>query len=306
MVNRDNQFSLFPGMEEIMKKQKSIPPKIIYGDDVPIEKFISWSGGVESTEMWRRYGKGAKAIVADTGDEEDEMYERWDFVENAMKIIHDGDTELIRVKPNVVAKGIECQTLEELALAWGFFPTSGARWCTVKLKIEPIDNFLSTRGRCELMIGLNADEVFDREGNQSVLQNVIYTIPLADEGLTREDCIENLTKFGLQPNFPPYMKRGGCRRCFFRGKSEAKAKYLFNKEGFLKDQLLEIIMNETGTRKITKSGNKKWFGISQAFPSYQSVIDECEQEIALFGLEQMQSQYKNITEHKACGLFCHR
>jgi 3'-phosphoadenosine 5'-phosphosulfate sulfotransferase (PAPS reductase)/FAD synthetase len=304
MVN--SQLQLFPGMEEIMKKQKSIPPKIIYPDGTPIEKFISFSGGVESTELWRRYGKGAKAIVSDTGDEEDEMYERWDFVENAMKIIHDGDTELIRVKPLVNAKGIECQSLDELALAWGFWPSSGARWCTIKLKIEPIDNFLATRGRCELMIGLNADEIFDREGNQSILPNVIYTTPLADDGVTRGDCIENLTEVGLQPNFPPYMKRGGCRKCFFRGKSEAKAKYLFNKQGFLKDQAFEVLINETGTRQITKAGRKKWFGINQAFSSYQSIIDEVESEITLFGREEVINQYKNITEHKACGLFCHR
>ena len=33
--------------------------------------------GVESTALCLLYGKGAKAIVCDTGDEEDEMYERW-------------------------------------------------------------------------------------------------------------------------------------------------------------------------------------------------------------------------------------
>lgn len=270
------------------------------------KRFISFSGGVESTEMCRRYGKGAIALVSDTGDEEPVMYDRWDFVEQAMKILHDGDFELIRIKPSVVAKGVHCTTLDELALAWQVFPGSNMRYCTKELKINPIDNFLKDKGECELMIGLNADEIFDRTGNLSTLPNVTYTTPLANDGITREDCIEELTKLGLQPNFPPYMQRGGCRKCFFRGKKEAKAKYFFDKNGFLEDQQFEIKINDIGKRKLTKSGNKKFFGINQAYPSYQYIIDECEQEIQMFGLQEMQSQYKNISEHKSCGLFCHR
>jgi 3'-phosphoadenosine 5'-phosphosulfate sulfotransferase (PAPS reductase)/FAD synthetase len=272
-----------------------------------MKKFISFSGGVESTTMCLLYGKGATAIVCDTGDEEPEMYERWDFVENAMNIIHDGDFKLIRIKPFVKHKGKYYDTLKGLALGYGFFPGSGSRYCTRQLKIEPIDLYLNNQAECELMVGLNADEIELREGNQSTLPNVKYTTPLADDGHSRADCILLLKQYGLEPNFPPYMKRGGCRTCFFRGKKEAKAKYFFNKEGFLQDQQFEILLNESGTRKLTKSGRKKFFGINQAFPSgYQSVIDECEQEISMFGLEEMKSQYKNISEHKACGLFCHR
>lgn len=208
-----------------------------------MKKFISFSGGVESTTMCLLYGKGAIAIVSDTGDEEPEMYERWDFVEQSMKIIHDGDFEMVRIKPSVIAKGIHCTTLDELAMAWGFYPGSGRRWCTLKLKIEPIDVYLSTQGECELMIGLNADEINDRTGNLSTLENVTYSTPLADDGHNREDCIELLIPYGLEPHFPPYMQRGGCRKCFFRGKKEAKAKYFFNREGFLEDKSFEDILN---------------------------------------------------------------
>jgi hypothetical protein len=271
-----------------------------------MKKFISLSAGVESTTMCLLYGKGATAIFSDAGDEEPEIYERLDFLEQSFKIIHNNDFELIRVKPHVIAKGQVASTLDELALILGFFPSSQKRYCTLKLKIEPIDLFLSTQGECELMIGLNADEIHLRTGNLSTLENVTYTTPLANDGHTRNDCIELLKPLRLEPNFPPYMQRGGCRKCFFRGKKEAKAKYFFNKQGFLEDQQFEKTLNETGTRKLTKALTKKFYGINQAYPSYQYIIDECEQEIALFGLDQMLAQYKNIQEHKACGVFCHR
>lgn len=271
-----------------------------------MKKYISFSGGVESSAMCLLYGKGATAIVCDTGDEEPEMYERWDFVENAMKIIHDGDFTLLRIKPNAICKGEYYDNLNDYVLAKGIFPSSGMRFCTVSLKIEPIDNHLKKLGECELMIGLNADEEHSRDGNWEVLDNVNYTYPLVEDGYSRTDCIRLLEEYGLKPNFPPYMKRGGCRKCFFRGKKEAKAKYFFNKDSFLEDQAFEILLNEKGNRKLTKSGVKKFYGINQAFPSYQSVADECEQEIAMFGLDQMKSQYKDTQEHKACGVFCHR
>ena len=77
-----------------------------------MKRFISFSGGVESTTMCLLYGKGATAIVCDTGDEEDEMYERWDFVESAMKVIHDNDFTLLRINAIVIAKGKTCTTLD--------------------------------------------------------------------------------------------------------------------------------------------------------------------------------------------------
>lgn len=272
-----------------------------------MKKFISFSGGVESTTMCLLYGKGAIAIVCDTGDEEPEMYERWDFVEQSMKIIHDGDFTMVRIKPHVFVKGEYVDKLTDYALISGVFASSQMRYCTRKFKIEPIDMYLKAQGECTLMIGLNFDEEGSRTGNFEALDSVDYRYPLVEDGLSRQDCIDKLKEYGLEPNFPPYMQRGGCRKCFFRGKKEAKAKYFFNKEGFMEDMAFEIQLNEQGTRKLTKSGARKFFGINQAFTKgYQSIADECEQEIAMFGLEQMKAQYKNISDHKVCGVFCHR
>ena len=157
---------------------------------VKLKRFISFSGGVESTTMCILYGKGATAIWCDTGDEEEEMYARVDYVEKMIKIIHNDDFELIRIAPTVIAKGVECKTLDEAIIAWNYFPSANARYCTSKFKIEPIDDFLETQGECELMIGFNADEEpsKDRTGNFMKCKNVAYTYPLYNDGIARKEC----------------------------------------------------------------------------------------------------------------------
>jgi PP-loop superfamily ATP-utilizing enzyme len=194
-----------------------------------MKKFISFSGGVESTTMCLLYGKGATALVADTGDEEPEMYARWEYVATMLNAIHDGDFQILFLKPEVKTKGYRATTLIEVANIRKHFPSIQRRWCTKELKIDPIDKFLSAQGECELMIGFNADEEpgKDRTGSFMKCENVKYTYPLYEAGVTREDCIAMLEEKGLAPSFPPYMQRGGCRKCFFRTKKEAKAKYFF-------------------------------------------------------------------------------
>lgn len=53
-----------------------------------MKKFISFSGGVESTTMCILYGKDATAIWADTGSEHKKMYERIFSVESEIQKIH--------------------------------------------------------------------------------------------------------------------------------------------------------------------------------------------------------------------------
>ena len=62
-----------------------------------MKKFISFSGGVESTTMCLLYGKGATAIWCDTGAEHKEMYNRIDKVEKYLKEYHKGDFSLVRI-----------------------------------------------------------------------------------------------------------------------------------------------------------------------------------------------------------------
>ena len=107
-----------------------------------MKRFISFSGGVESTAMCLLYGKGATAIFCDTGSEHKKMYERLNYVENMIKTFHCGDFELVRIKPSKVYKGVKYDSLTEYIKAAKYFPSGQRRFCTADFKIKPIDDFL--------------------------------------------------------------------------------------------------------------------------------------------------------------------
>lgn len=252
-----------------------------------MKRFISFSGGVESTTMCIVYGKGAKAIWCDTGAEHDLIYSRIDYVEQKLKELHKGDFELIRVK-NEKYNG-----LEEYANKQKFMPSGQARYCTRLFKIEPIDDFLSKQGECELMIGFNADEE-GRTGNLELKTNVKYLYPLIDNGLTRDDCEDILNLYGLHPNFPAYMLRGGCRMCFYKSEKEYRAMYHLNKPEFEKMIEFEEKMQDKRLKFYSIMGNGK---------SLRQLATECKSEL-FADAQSLYNDYKK--EGKGCGAFCKR
>ena len=253
-----------------------------------MKRFISFSGGVESTTMCILYGKGATAIWCDTGAEHEEMYKRIDEVESVLIDLHEGDFKLIRVW-NEKHKG-----LEEYAKEAKYMPSGQARYCTRMFKIEPIDDFLSQQGECELMIGFNLDEE-GRTGNLEMKSNVNYTYPLINDGLTRQDCEDILHNHGLHPEFPVYMLRGGCRMCFFKSEKEYKALYHLNRNEF--EQMIDF---EQGLQ----DKRRKFYAILQSGKSLRQLAQECEREELM--LPDIAEMYKSLKKETSCGAFCHR
>ena len=261
-----------------------------------MKKFISFSGGVESTTMCILYGAEAKGIWADTGSEHKKMYDRINTVESQIRKLHP-DFEIIKVKGSAKYKGEYYDNLEKLAIAQKFMPSGQARYCTRQFKIEPIDEYLASVGECELMIGLNLDEENSREGNWGLSKNVTYTYPLIDEGLTRDDCEEILNEHGLHPNMPVYMLRGGCRMCFFKSEKEYKAMY-----HLAKDEFLEVMAFE----EEIQDRRKKFYSIMSSTKSLRQLGIECESEKAFLKDADWTELYKSLKKETSCGAFCHR
>lgn len=258
-----------------------------------MKRYISFSGGVESTTMAILYGKGATILIADTGAEHKEMYQRWKYVEQKLKELHNGDFEVVYLKGKVNVKGKEVSNLTDCIIGKGFFPNAIARFCTYEFKIKPIELYLSTVGECELLIGFNADETFDREGNYMELSNVHYKYQLADDGLTRGDCEEILLIHNLHPSLPAFMARGGCKYCFFKSEKEYKAMYHLDRETFDEVQQLEEKLQDK---------RKKFYAIQQNGKPFSVMRQEAASEINFDWNE----VYKEVEKRKPCGVFCHR
>lgn len=256
-----------------------------------MHKYIAFSGGVESTTMALLYGKGATAVFTDTGSEHAYMYQRLDFVEAKLKEIHGGDFRLIRLTAHVPVNGTTVESLTDYVRESKFLPGSRERYCTRLFKIAPMDAFLKDKGVCELMIGLNADE--DREGNFGLLADVNYTTPLQRDGYTRQDCIDMLTAHGLKPDFPAYMRRGGCIFCPFKSKKEFAAMvHLSPDEINLVKELEEAVQDKRG----------KYFRIRDNMPTMAEFIEREKNNL----LGDLSPYYDAGDQQYSCGVFCHR
>jgi len=238
------------------------------------------------------YGKGATAVFTDTGSEHAEMYARIDKVEQALIKHHKGNFKLVRLTASVKAKGNIVNSLTDYVEAYRFFPSSADRFCTREFKIKPLDVFLKSEGECELMIGLNADEG-DREGNYGLLSNVNYRYLLMEAGITRQDCVDILNAHALHPDFPAYMRRGGCIFCPFKSKKEYKAMVHLAPD--------EISLVAELERKIQDTRGK-YYRIKQNMPAMADFI--AHEKNNLFG--DLSPYYDATEESYSCGVFCHR
>lgn len=166
-----------------------------------MKRYISFSGGVESSAMCVLFGNKADAVFSDTGWEHKQIYERIGFVERRVREVHKNNFKVHRIKADATHNGVSTPTLQEYIRATNFYPSQMARYCTRMFKIEPIDKFLEVEGNVELMIGLNAEEK-DRTGNHGLLENVKYRYPLIEANITRKGCIAVLKHANMLPSFP--------------------------------------------------------------------------------------------------------
>jgi PP-loop superfamily ATP-utilizing enzyme len=252
-----------------------------------MKKYISFSGGVESTTMCVLFGKTADAIFSDTGYEHKEIYDRIDLVENWCKNFHRPDFKIHRIRNK------QHDSLISYIEKAKYYPNFKSRYCTRMFKIEPIDEFLEQHkdDGCELMIGLNAEEIDQRIGNHGNKKFVKYSYPLADNNITRAGCIEILKKINIYPEFPIYMKRGGCIGCYYKSKKEYIAMALLNPDEF---KIVEELENRIQDKR------KDFFTIIQGI-SMKQIREKA--ETSLLKPEEMYAAINDLTK---CGVFCNR
>lgn len=255
-----------------------------------MKKFIAFSGGVESTTMCLLFGNKANAIFADTGAEHKEI-DRIDLVERTVREFHGNDFKIIKVKNR------HYQSLQDRIIKGSFFPSFKSRFCTYEFKIKPIDDYLSQfeKEGAELMIGLNAEEGNKRTGNLGQLKFVNYAYPLFERGISRRKCIEILKAANMYPEFPPYMRRGGCKFCYYKSKSEYRAMIHLSPDEFQEVVDLEIVFQDE--REV-------FFSIIAAIPEGMEQFRK--NELSNFTLFDMADVYATVNDATSCGQFCNR
>lgn len=121
--------------------------------------------------------------------------------------------------------GIKIERLSEdrgfdhlLALHGGMLPSPQMRWCTIMMKIKPLENFIGDAPTLSY-IGIRADE--EREGYISTKPNITPVYPFRERGLVKADIIRILEESGIgMPDYYRWRSRSGCFFCFFQRKYE--------------------------------------------------------------------------------------
>jgi hypothetical protein len=100
----------------------------------------------------------------------------------------------------------------------GYLPSPKVRWCTRKLKIAPLEQFIGDDEAISY-VGIRADE--KRDGYISTKPNIKAVYPFKEAGLVHADIIRLLEESGIGlPSYYRWRTRSGCFFCFFQRKYE--------------------------------------------------------------------------------------
>lgn len=173
-----------------------------------VRHILGLSGGKDSTAL-ALYLKNEipdiEYFFCDTHKELPETYEYIDKLEILL------GKKINRLEPN---RGFD----HWLEIYDGYLPNPRSRWCTKKLKIEPLEKFVGDDETVSY-IAIRADE--DRVGYISTKPNIKTVFPFMRDGLVKRDIFRIIEESGIGiPGYYSWRSRSGCFFCFFQRKVE--------------------------------------------------------------------------------------
>lgn len=150
-------------------------------------------------------------FFTDTGKELPEVYEYLSKLEGYL------GKEIYRINPE---RDFDFWLMQHN----NFLPSPRARWCTIKMKLKPFEDwirpFLDEGYKVYSYVAIRSDEDY-REGYQSRNENLIIRLPLKDAGIDKQGVLDILVNSGLDlPKYYKWRSRSGCTFCFFQRKIE--------------------------------------------------------------------------------------
>ncbi|MDJ1182804.1 phosphoadenosine phosphosulfate reductase family protein [Roseofilum casamattae] len=175
-----------------------------------VRHILGLSGGKDSTALavWMRQHHPELEIeyfFCDTHKELPETYDYLDRIEARLGI---------KIHYLSAKRGFD----HWLEIHNGLLPSPQMRWCTIMMKIKPLEQFI---GEDETIsyIGIRADE--NRDGYISTKPNIKPVFPFKDQGLVKADILRLLEESGIGlPDYYRWRSRSGCFFCFFQRKYE--------------------------------------------------------------------------------------
>ncbi|RME88891.1 MAG: phosphoadenosine phosphosulfate reductase [Candidatus Hydrogenedentota bacterium] len=173
-----------------------------------VRHILGLSGGKDSAALaiyLRDKVPNMEYFFCDTGKELKETYEYLEKLEARLGI------EIIRLKAE---RGFD----HFLKMYNGFLPSPQARWCTIMMKIKPLEKFIGDDPAISY-VGIRADE--NRSGYMSTKDSIRAVFPFQEDGLVKEDIFRILEESGLGiPKYYEWRSRSGCFFCFYQRKYE--------------------------------------------------------------------------------------
>ncbi len=205
-------------------------------NELGVRHILNLSGGKDSTALavvMRDKIPEMEYVFCDTLKELPETYEYMDKVEAYL------GKPIVRLNAD---RGFD----HWLDIYGGLLPSSQARWCTRKLKLEPFEAYVG-KDPVVSYIGIRADE--DRSGYISTKPNITAVFPFKEMGITKADVFRILEESGLNvPRYYEWRSRSGCYFCFFQRRGEWVGLKDRHPDLFEKAKAYEKMDPETGER----------------------------------------------------------
>ncbi len=167
------------------------------------------SGGKDSSALavyLRDRVPDMEYFFCDTGAELPETYEYLDRLEVSL------GKKIERLNPR---KGFD----HWFEVYRGTLPSPQMRWCTKKMKIEPLEDWIGDAPAVSY-VAIRADEA-NRKGYVSTKPNITTVLPFVDDGIDKDGVMRILEEAGVGlPTYYEWRTRSGCYFCFYQRKAE--------------------------------------------------------------------------------------
>lgn len=167
------------------------------------------SGGKDSSALavfMRDRVPQMEYFFCDTGAELPETYEYLDKLETAL------GKPITRLNAR---KGFD----HWFAVYRGALPSPQMRWCTKKMKIEPLEEWIGD-SQAVSYVAIRADES-GRKGYVSTKTNIKAVFPFIEAGVDHDGVLRILEDAGIGlPAYYEWRTRSGCYFCFYQRKAE--------------------------------------------------------------------------------------